>query len=503
MSKIKVLQEYGGDDAGYGKYQIEIVRDTSKIEEYITACQNDMDAIDVVIAGLDPDDDQIPKLRLRKASLATKKKNLERTKDRETIVDAYLGDIQTGLKTYMDANSIEFTAAVCAANEPSQIPMYDDEEDDGLMYMIYSPGCDFGDVLWGLSLAGQVQAVEGSTSAAVFYNLAMLPGTQRWRPCFRWGKILSMDITTGETVIGIYPEYSSVDDILVSPPATDPLDPLGLYEITVPSVTPPDEFWFSDIFCIRPEHYSYHPDDIVAIEFIEKLWTPDYWVIGFPRPYPKYDKHYHVNAGLGSVGGSGAWTRYRVHKFYDNSSLDRDEIIVAHLGNIYESGDSWSAYRYSTEYEFDSDEQVLTLRCRNSFSSIVIGFVDLLVNIWVPTSCRLAREIENKINFVYKFSGSATYGYAYGYHYQVMQSGVRYILAYQEPTGTTTYTRSLVEDFNPGLHTQRITDTGNFNHYSEFTGKTRQFYLLEAYLYVDTESSGTLEVEMKINFKEA
>jgi hypothetical protein len=45
---------------------------------------------------------------------------------------------------------------------------------------------------------GQLQAAIGGTPAGVFYNLAMFPGWQKWKPTYRYGRITSISLGVGD-----------------------------------------------------------------------------------------------------------------------------------------------------------------------------------------------------------------------------------------------------------------------------------------------------------------
>lgn len=56
---------------------------------------------------------------------------------------------------------------------------------------------------------GKLQPVAVSTPAAVFYNLALMPAIQRWKPTYRAGKIVSVDYRKGICTVNLdEPNYS-------------------------------------------------------------------------------------------------------------------------------------------------------------------------------------------------------------------------------------------------------------------------------------------------------
>ncbi|WGI23621.1 hypothetical protein QEN58_09650 [Halomonas alkaliantarctica] len=57
--------------------------------------------------------------------------------------------------------------------------------------VIIKPG--FHGTAWSAAADGAIQPTLASTPAATFYNLAMLPGWQKWRPTFRTASITSLD----------------------------------------------------------------------------------------------------------------------------------------------------------------------------------------------------------------------------------------------------------------------------------------------------------------------
>ncbi len=66
---------------------------------------------------------------------------------------------------------------------------------------------------------GQLQPVYGNTGAATFYNGAMLPGWQRWKPQYRAGRIVYMAPDKSSCTVKIYKAFSSAQNLKVNPPS--------------------------------------------------------------------------------------------------------------------------------------------------------------------------------------------------------------------------------------------------------------------------------------------
>ncbi len=105
---------------------------------------------------------------------------------------------------------------------------------------------------------GQHQALAGSTPNGVFYNAAMRPGTEKWRPCYRTGTITALD--TGADTASVTLDVASSDQgIDINQTAT-------LTDIPVQYMT-----------CNAK---AFNTGDHVLIEFVGRLWSGAQ-VVGF------------------------------------------------------------------------------------------------------------------------------------------------------------------------------------------------------------------------------
>jgi hypothetical protein len=67
---------------------------------------------------------------------------------------------------------------------------------------------------------GQIFPIKSTTPAATFYNLAMLPGWQKWRPQYRLGEITAIDVDTDTCDVTLDTESSSAQNLGVNQAST-------------------------------------------------------------------------------------------------------------------------------------------------------------------------------------------------------------------------------------------------------------------------------------------
>lgn len=113
-------------------------------------------------------------LKIYKASLEVRKKYLEDNDIADKIVAAWCADLTENLTGIVGTVEVpgELIGAVNIQPGFENYAPFDAERD------------------------GQLQAAIAGTPAGVFYNLAMLPGWQKWKPTYRYGTITSL---TGDT----------------------------------------------------------------------------------------------------------------------------------------------------------------------------------------------------------------------------------------------------------------------------------------------------------------
>jgi hypothetical protein len=116
----------------------------------------------------------------------------------------------------------------------------------------YEHGADYNKVR-----DGQIQPVIASTAGATFWNKAMLPGTQKWKPQYRFGKITAID---GDfCTVDLDPAYSSEQELSVN--QTDVLNNVPIVYMECNGV-------------------AFTVGDKVVVEFKERDWLKPQ-VIGF------------------------------------------------------------------------------------------------------------------------------------------------------------------------------------------------------------------------------
>ncbi|EMG36618.1 hypothetical protein PCS_02630 [Desulfocurvibacter africanus PCS] len=113
---------------------------------------------------------------------------------------------------------------------------------------------------------GQLAQTKPMSPAQAFYNAAMLPGWQRWRPTYRVGIITSIDRDAGTCSLELVPAASSAQGLAINPPEA------------ALSVVP-----FSYLSC---GDKAFLPGDRVLVRFENQTWSSPR-IIGFesnPKP---------------------------------------------------------------------------------------------------------------------------------------------------------------------------------------------------------------------------
>ena len=75
-----------------------------------------------------------------------------------------------------------------------------------------------GDIEYSETRDGEIVPVVAMSAAQMFYNKAVLPGVQKWRPRFRYGAIVtdSIDFDNDTCAVCLDPEYSSQQNLGVN-----------------------------------------------------------------------------------------------------------------------------------------------------------------------------------------------------------------------------------------------------------------------------------------------
>lgn len=86
-------------------------------------------------------------------------------------------------------------------------------------HVLIRPGHD-GAAAYDAARDGQIFPIKSTTPAATFYNLAMLPGWQKWRPQYRLGEITALDPDTDTCDVALDAEASSAQGLGVNQSST-------------------------------------------------------------------------------------------------------------------------------------------------------------------------------------------------------------------------------------------------------------------------------------------
>lgn len=186
---------------------------------------------------------------------------------------------------------------------------------------------------------GQIQPSIASTSAGVFWNLAILPAWQRWRPQYRIGSIVAIDYVQQQASVQIVAATSSQQDLNVNDPGAIPL----LFDVPVRYMT-----------CNAA---AFVEGDRVIVEFEDRDWTKPR-VIGFesnPKRCPVGQFTFIYNTGPGMNddrlfrGAPGNWTDFDLEDGQATilngttrlslwASLDKEIILTASPNNEIHMG---------------------------------------------------------------------------------------------------------------------------------------------------------------------
>ncbi len=190
------------------------------------------------------------------------------------------------------------------------------------------PGYNANAVYSG-SRDGQILPAIVSTPAATFWNLAMLPGWQKWKPTYRYGTITSIDYPANTCNLNLEPATSSQQNIdvnqgtaLVDVPieymtcnaAAFAVDDVVLVEFTNQDFTTPKVIGFKD-----------HPQPCGARYVVFKCWAEDPGA-----PPTTYDAHYVVwDAQEAQLADLSAWGGPELAGDYPCSEADLAAWVAA------------------------------------------------------------------------------------------------------------------------------------------------------------------------------
>jgi hypothetical protein len=246
MGKAEIISYLGG-----GLYQIKILFDIRKLDAEISRLNAAIAAVEQKISGTfsppsPPLEGKLLELaKLEKAALEKKKKYLENNSVADITMSAWCADLTEDLTGFVGTIEVpgERNGGVNIQPGYDNYAPYDAERD------------------------GQLQKSIAGTPGGTFYNLAMLPGWQKWRPTYRYGTITALNGDSCD--IDLEEATSSAQDLDVN--QTDTLS-------NVP------------INYMDCDGEAFDIGDAVIVEFIEQDWSRPQ-VIGF-KSDPEYIRNY-------------------------------------------------------------------------------------------------------------------------------------------------------------------------------------------------------------------
>ena len=311
MGKGEIISSLGD-----GQYQVKLIYDTRKIDAAIQSLDAAITAIDNKITGTGsppspPLEGKLLELaKLEKAALETRKKYLQNHKIAERIVSAWCADLTTDLTGIVGTIEVPGERAGGGNIKPGY-------ENDAS----YDTGHD-----------GQIQAALAGTPAGTFYNLAMLPGWQKWKPTYRYGRITA--------------KRGSVCDIVLDAARSSQT---GKNKKTSPGLNVNKAENLSDV----PIQYmdcdceAFAVGDSVLIEFTDRDWSKPQ-VIGFkdhPKPCGGGTFEFHIYTAEGRLLDPGELASVTVN----TQGKDQSGKVVYGIPYSYRSGNPYTVI-VSDEY---------------------------------------------------------------------------------------------------------------------------------------------------------
>jgi hypothetical protein len=180
---------------GDGLYQVQLnFHGASRIDAKIAALENLIDDLDDQIALL-PDGTEKNILKLKKKSLEKYIEWYEGKKIEDVTVSLWCADLTDDL-----------TGEIGIIEIPGE-----------RQYVNVRPGYNSGAV-YNQDRDGQIQPVAASGPATTFFNLAIFPGWQKWKPTYRYAHIIagSIDYKQSTCDLIVDPFYSSQRNIYVN-----------------------------------------------------------------------------------------------------------------------------------------------------------------------------------------------------------------------------------------------------------------------------------------------
>lgn len=183
MAKGKIIENLGS-----GQYQIEILQDRSGLDARVSSINAKIAKLNTQI-NTAPAERQ-PLLKLQIAALEKEKQQYNNITNR--VILGWAADYE-----------LELSGIVGIANVPDEPGRYINIQPGGGVY--------------NESRDGDVFPILAVLPETAFYNRALLPGVQRWKPQWRYGLIIAIDSIKKTCSVALAPAYSSQQSLSINP----------------------------------------------------------------------------------------------------------------------------------------------------------------------------------------------------------------------------------------------------------------------------------------------
>jgi len=264
-----------------GQYQVAVNYDRTQYDKLIQALDDNIVLITETITGLTPGTTEYNTAILQRTALELRKSELEGNMPDDETVAAWCADLTE------DLTGIVTTVEIPGESTVIQI----------------APGFE-GGAEYVPDTSGQLVPTVAQGAAQAFYNLAMLPGWQKWKPTYRYGTISDIDTGVNTCTVTLEDYRSSQQSLVINQSGT-----------------------LSDV----PIEYmscggaAFTDGDIVLVQFVGQDWSNPK-VIGFkdnPKPCGEYLLiHCWDTTGDVYVGGYDIDDRFNLYYVFDFDLMD-------------------------------------------------------------------------------------------------------------------------------------------------------------------------------------
>lgn len=165
MGKGTIMSEIGS-----GKYNVQINYNKDLYNARIAVLDAKISDLTTKLASLAPGTSEYSVMNLQKIAIEKAKSELVNNFPSDETIAAWCADLTT-----------ELTGVIGTIEVPGEV---------GSIQI--RPGYDDG-AAYSQARDGQLSPIIAQTPEQAFYNLAMLPGWQKWKPTFRYGTIIEVD----------------------------------------------------------------------------------------------------------------------------------------------------------------------------------------------------------------------------------------------------------------------------------------------------------------------